>query len=768
MKLYPVDFYKLPILKIQAIGKELSEVTLDIRNSALRFWPGQYIRVTLPTLSPNVKGGNTRDFSIASSPNNKKELSFSFRHSKSSFKTHLLKAKKGTFLQIQGPLGSFLLPEDKHRPIIFLAGGIGITPMLSMLRFATENKLPHPIQFVFANSKDRDVPYFDELKRLEKENPHLELFSQEGPLKLAPLQKKLEVNAKTLWYLCGPPQMVQELYEDIQHRFNVEPENIMIEEYVGYQKNLSDYKTLSTEHLDSYNSEKVLKENLTQVLLDVVGQSALIAMTDVQGNILYVNDKFAEVSGYKREELLGQNHRILKSGFHPPEFYEDMWATISRGKLWRGEVKNRAKDGSYYWVDTSISPIFNAQGKIDRYMAVRFLITERKDLEESRAAIMNILDDVEHEKERSERLSQELARYKLAVDSANDQIILTDAEGTILYANKALEKLSGYSVEEVLGTKAGTKWGGQMDKSVYQDLWKTIKKEKKAYTGELKNRNKNGEFYDALLSISPMLDRNGEVSFFVGIERDITKEKTVDRMKTEFLSLASHQLRTPLSATRWFCEMLLIGDMGQLTEPQKDVIKDMYESNSHMIELVNTLLNISRIESGRIVIEPEPTQLNKLIQDVLKEIQPQMDAKKQHCEVKVSREIKKTNLDPKLIREVYKNLLTNASKYSPEKGKITVQVEVKGETILSTILDNGYGIPEKDKARIFKKFFRADNIISKQVEGNGLGLYLVKAIVESSGGEIWFESKEKKGTKFFFTLPKRGVVAKKGEVSLNS
>ncbi len=181
MKLYPVKFFKLPIQQIKALGEGLSEVTLDTSKTTLRFLAGQYLRITLPQLSPDVAGGNTRDFSIASSPNHKKSLTFAFRHSKSHFKTTLLKARKGSILEVQGPLGSFILPEDPRKNLIFLAGGIGITPMLSMLRFATENKLVHQIQLVYANSKEKTIPYLKELQKLEKENPAFELFLQESP-----------------------------------------------------------------------------------------------------------------------------------------------------------------------------------------------------------------------------------------------------------------------------------------------------------------------------------------------------------------------------------------------------------------------------------------------------------------------------------------------------------------------------------------------------------------------------------------------------------
>jgi len=398
-------------------------------------------------------------------------------------------------------------------------------------------------------------------------------------------------------------------------------------------------------------------------------------------------------------------------------------------------------------------------------------INENKQyLEDQQKAILSILEDVEQERTVAEKQSHELKKFQLAVSRASDHIVITDPEGIVVYVNDAVKRITGFSKEEILGKKAGVKelWGGLMDLDFYKQLWKTIKTDKKSFSGEIKNKAKDGREYTAHASISPILNKKGEVIFFVGIERDITHEKEVDRMKTEFISLASHQLRTPLSAMKWFLEMLLDGDMGKLKTEQKEVVENIEKSNQRMIALVNGLLNISRIESGRIIVEPELTDLSELVNELLVELKQSAKEKQLKLTASLDKKIGELSVDPNLVREVYKNLMTNAIKYSKDGGDIKINLSKIKKEVIFEIKDSGMGIPKKEQSKIFEKFHRATNAQKTDVDGTGLGLYLAKAIAESSKGRLWFESEENKGTTFWFALPLKGMKAKKGEVYLDA
>ncbi len=392
------------------------------------------------------------------------------------------------------------------------------------------------------------------------------------------------------------------------------------------------------------------------------------------------------------------------------------------------------------------------------------IVNKSKELEDQQSAILNVLEDVEEEKEKTALVARDLEKFKLAVENAYSHIVITDSEGICLYANGSVERITGFSIKEVLGKKVGTKenWGGLMSDDFYHKLWRTIKIEKKAFSGEVKNKRKNGEEYDSFAIISPVLDEHGHVKFFVGIERDISKEKQIDRAKSEFVSLASHQLRTPLSTINWYTEILLAEDAGKLNDEQKDYLKEVYKGNQRMVDLVNALLNVSRIELGTLAVEPEETDLIDLAESVLNEIKPQVSKRKQKIVKNFGKNIPKIVLDLKLMRIVFQNYISNAIKYTPEKGQIELTMKKQKNKVLISVKDNGIGIPKRQQEKIFQKLFRADNVRERETDGTGLGLYIVKSVVEQFGGKVWFESVENKGTTFYATIPLEGVKAKEG------
>lgn len=229
--------------------------------------------------------------------------------------------------------------------------------------------------------------------------------------------------------------------------------------------------------------------------------------------------------------------------------------------------------------------------------------------------------------------------------------------------------------------------------------------------------------------------------------------KELDQMKTEFISVASHQMRTPLSAIKWILKMVIDGDLGALTQEQKDLLAKGYQSNERMIALINDLLNVSRIEEGRFQYRMMRMSAEDVIEKVIEEMKSDIQTK--HIRFKYNRPTTptpKVSIDPQKIHLVLQNLIDNALKYTPSRGRIEINLQAEKELLFS-IKDNGVGIPSSQREKIFSKFFRADNVVRMQTEGSGLGLFIVKNIIQAHGGRVWFESQEGIGTTFYFALP---------------
>ena len=254
--------------------------------------------------------------------------------------------------------------------------------------------------------------------------------------------------------------------------------------------------------------------------------------------------------------------------------------------------------------------------------------------------------------------------------------------------------------------------------------------------------------------ITPVRDYERKISGGAVILHDVTHMTEIDRMKTEFLSVAAHQLRTPLGSMRWNMEMLLTGDAGEIPQPIKEVIQQVYDSNQRMITLVNDLLNVSRIDQGRVKDEPELTDLLEIVKAAIVEMEPVAKKKSVGIELNIgSDSLPKIMIDPKRFREAIQNLVSNAVKFNQPDGKVIVSVDKQEEYMRIKVADTGMGIPKNNQGRLFSKFFRAENAVKSETEGSGLGLFVVKSYVEGWGGKVDFESEEGKGTVFTITLP---------------
>ncbi len=250
---------------------------------------------------------------------------------------------------------------------------------------------------------------------------------------------------------------------------------------------------------------------------------------------------------------------------------------------------------------------------------------------------------------------------------------------------------------------------------------------------------------------------------FKSIEQLEKKANEAGRAKDEFVSMASHQLRTPLANVNWYTEMLLGGDAGELNKNQKKYLEEVYSSNQRMVELVNALLNV---DLGSFAVEPEPIDIREISDSAVSDFTPQIKNKKLEIEKNYERDLPIVKADPRLLRIVFQNLLSNSIKYTPENGKITISIAKQQSDIVISIADSGYGIPKQQQQKVFTRLFRADNVIQRS-EGTGLGLYIVRAVMDQTSGRVWFESKENEGSVFSFTVPLRGMKKKKGTRVLN-
>lgn len=338
-----------------------------------------------------------------------------------------------------------------------------------------------------------------------------------------------------------------------------------------------------------------------------------------------------------------------------------------------------------------------------------------------------------------------------AIQKSSNHSIITDINGIILFASAAVEQITGFSKTEIIGNTPRL-WGGMMGKEFYKEMWKTILAGE-TFKGTIANRRKNGDIYYARASIAPILDSKNNIIGFIGTEEDTTKEVEIDNTKKEFLSIASHQLRTPATAINWYSEMLINGEVGKLNRKQKEYLSEIRQGDKRMIELINNLLTISRFELGTFKSEMVLVDLKNVIEESVSENQPQIKNRKLKIEKIFNDQIKPIKTDAVMLKIICDNLISNAVNYSKDSGAVQIKCDVTDKTVRIEVMDDGFGIPVASQGLIFSKFFRAENAKLARPDGNGLGLYVTKSIVESLGGKISFVSEEDKGTTFIVELP---------------
>lgn len=384
---------------------------------------------------------------------------------------------------------------------------------------------------------------------------------------------------------------------------------------------------------------------------------------------------------------------------------------------------------------------------------------QNKMLEETKRAIVNVMDDLRKEES---LLQEERDKLSVALRGIGDGVFVIDNFEVVTFFNSAAEGLTGYAAGDVVGRpyQETLKFMREADGATHLKFIDDVFSSEHALrihpTEPLMLLRKNGTRIAVAASAAPLRNARGDVTGVVVVFRDVSREREIDRAKSEFISLATHQLRTPLTTMRWIPEMLLEGAVGKLSARQRKYIDDMRRSSERLVQLINKLLSVARIESRRIEVIPEEVDARALLLDIQKDFTRETKSRKQRLLLRLPKAVT-LRTDPKILGEVIRNLLANAVKYTPNGGRIEVSVisAPRGKVVFH-VKDNGIGIPAEQQARIFGKFFRADNAAKTDVAGTGLGLYLVKQFVELLGGAITFESVERKGTVFTVTLPIKG------------
>jgi PAS domain S-box-containing protein len=365
----------------------------------------------------------------------------------------------------------------------------------------------------------------------------------------------------------------------------------------------------------------------------------------------------------------------------------------------------------------------------------------------------------------------EVARLEALFASIGEGIIVTDAEGRIERINDTAAEMMGYKKQEMLGQRFldifvslhpdGTTLAFG-ERAIAQALLS-----ERTVSRDMLYRRKDGSVLPAGITVSPML-LDSEPIGAIQLMRDLTSEIESDKMKSDFISVASHQLRTPLSSINIYARMLKDGLAGDLNSRQRLFVNTILSSTQRMNELITTLLNITRIDAGGIAVDSRPLKLQTLVADTVAESMPLAAKKQIKLVASLDTDLPPISTDGLLVKEVLSNFLSNALKYTPPGGEVLIRLAAVRRNFVLSVTDTGMGIPKAAQKHIFTKFFRADNILTQDVTGTGLGLYLTRAIAEHLDGDVWFESVEGKGSTFYLSLPKRGSLNKKGRFKLGA
>ncbi|WP_320111840.1 PAS domain S-box protein [Draconibacterium orientale] len=504
-------------------------------------------------------------------------------------------------------------------------------------------------------------------------------------------------------------------------------------------------KILLEGFISEITRRKTLEQTNEMLSKAVESSSASILITDINGNIEYVNPFFEAKTGYLKKEVIGKNPNILNSGNHSKSFYKGLWQTIKSGKIWQGEILNKKKSQELYWEQAIISPIFNNQGEIIQFVAVREDITEKKQT----------LKELQQSKEIAEHNE---ARYKALHNASFGGIAIHD-NGKILDCNHGLSKITGYSYHELIKMDALLLFTEDQRERVRKNISLQYSKPYEAI-----GLRKNGQTYPLHIEgkTIPYHNKNVRVVEF----RDITEQKQIekelvqakekaeqsDKLKSAFLANMSHEIRTPMNGILGFTELLKTPNLS--SEQRTEFIDVIQTSGDRMLNTINDIIDISKIESGMVNIVMQDINLPVFMNDMYVFFQPAMQSKAIDFRLNENNgnPLNLLHSDPDKLNSILTNLIKNACKFTPS-GTIEFGYTINKEFIHFYVNDTGVGIPQDRQKAIFDRFVQADVADSRVFEGSGLGLSIAKSYTEMLNGTISLQSEVGIGTSFTVSLP---------------
>jgi PAS domain S-box-containing protein len=508
-----------------------------------------------------------------------------------------------------------------------------------------------------------------------------------------------------------------------------------------------------------------------------------VEITNPKGEIVYVNPRFTQVSGYTFDEVVGKNPRILKSGMHPPAFYDEMWKTLKAGKVWNDTICNKRKDGSLLWENVYISPVEDESGEVTHYVSVKEDVTAQRRLDEIEHLILEIAQISVLNIDLHSFIAQVHQKMKKAFNAKNFYVALYNSSTntyTFPYFIDEIDDFSGnksFILTDSLTDHVRKNAKGKLVTSEIEDRIRNHENielygtDSAVWLGAPLINNQTGEAF-GVIAVQDYHNANAYnekdlqlieiIAYNVGIfiervqtveELKLAKERAEesDRLKSAFLANMSHEIRTPMNGILGFVSLLKEGWI----EPdvQNKYLTIVEQNGERLLGLINDLIDISRIESGQVQISNSELNINDEIQSICEFFMNEAGKKGLALETVIPAESNAILFADRVkFHSILSNLIKNALKFT-SVGFVKVGYDFDGNFIRFFVKDSGIGIAAEKIDMVFRRFEQADQSLTKSYEGSGLGLAIARALTEKMGGKMWVESEPGKGSEFYFTLP---------------